>query len=201
VTPKAGTKTATKPRMNAADREQQLLRAAVTAFAEGGYAGTTTDQVARLAGVSQPYVVRVFGTKQALFLAAYKYATERIEATFRASAAAADQLGAATVQQRLEALGHAYIDLVQDRELLSMLLHGFVAAADPALGPEMRRCMTSIYRLMRELSGADAEQARDFLARGMLINTLVALRMPDHVDEDPAAAELVRFCLEAPPEG
>ncbi|MBA2309032.1 MAG: hypothetical protein H0W01_07000 [Pseudonocardiales bacterium] len=36
-------------------------------------------------------------------------------------------------------------------------------------------------------------------ARGMLINTLVALRLPDHVDEDPAAAELVRYCLDAPP--
>lgn len=180
--------------MSAAAREQQLLRAAVSAFADGGYAGTTTDQVARLAGVSQPYVVRVFGSKQALFLAAYTHATQQIQETFRASAAAADRLGATTPQERLEALGAAYVDLVRDRELLSMLLHGFVAAADPALGPEMRRCMTDIYRLMRELTGADPEQARDFLARGMLINTLVALRMPDHVDEDPAAADLVRLC-------
>ena len=34
----------------------------------GGYAGTSTDAVAREAGVSQPYVVRMFGTKLDLFL-------------------------------------------------------------------------------------------------------------------------------------
>jgi hypothetical protein len=33
----------------------------------------------------------------------------------------------------------------------------------------------------------------------MLINTLVALRMPEHLDEDPAAAELVNHTLQPPP--
>lgn len=193
VTPR----TATKPRMNAADREQQLLRAALTAFADGGYTGTTTDQVARLAGVSQPYVVRVFGSKQALFLAVYRLAGKRIEETFRA--AAADVPPGLSPADRLKSLGPAYVELVQDRELLNVLLHGFAAAADPALGPDMRRSMLDIYRLLGELTGADPENVRDFLARGMLINTLVALRLPDHVDEDPAAAELVRYCLVAPP--
>ncbi len=188
-----------KPRMTGPEREQQLLRAALTAFAEGGYAGTSTDQVARLAGVSQPYVIRVFGTKQALFLAVYRHAGQRIQDAFRTAAAAAPpELSAAPPSEQLAALGMAYVELVRDRELLSVLLHGFVAAADPALGPDMRRCMIDIYRLVRELTGADAEEARDFLARGMLINTLVALRMPDHVDEDPAAAELVDSCLDAP---
>ena len=44
--------------------------AARTVFAERGYAAST-DQVARAAGVSQPYVVRLFGTKRELFLEAY----------------------------------------------------------------------------------------------------------------------------------
>ena len=75
--------TVTRRRMTAAEREQQILRAGMTAFAEGGYAGTTTDQVARLAGVSQPYVVRIFGTKQALFLAVFALAGEQITEAFR----------------------------------------------------------------------------------------------------------------------
>ena len=53
----------TRTRLTAGERQDQLLAAAVTAFSERGYAGTTTDQVARLAGVSQPYVIRLFGTK------------------------------------------------------------------------------------------------------------------------------------------
>lgn len=53
----------------------------------------------------------------------------------------------------------------------------------------------STYRLVRELTGATAEQARDFLARGMLINTLVALEIPEHLDEHPDAAELLACTL------
>src|SRR5882757_3535280 len=81
-----GGRSAAVRRMSGPQREQQLLVAAVAAFARGGYTGTTTDQVARLAGVSQPYVLRRFGTKQALFLATYRYAANRIQDVFRAAA-------------------------------------------------------------------------------------------------------------------
>ncbi|MDQ6837113.1 MAG: TetR family transcriptional regulator [Actinomycetota bacterium] len=183
-------------RMTAGQREQQLLRAAVTAFARGGYTGTTTDQVARLAGVSQPYVIRLFGSKQALFLAVYRHAGLRIQEAFRAAAATVQPH--AEVPERLAALGRAYLTLARDHELLLVMQHGFMAAADPALGLAMRRCMIDIYCLVRSLTGADADQTRDFVARGMLINTVVALRMPGYLDEDPAAAELVNHTLHPP---
>ena len=51
--------------MTAEDRRELVLAAATRAFARGGYAGTSTDAVAKEAGVSQPYVVRIFGTKLA----------------------------------------------------------------------------------------------------------------------------------------
>jgi AcrR family transcriptional regulator len=184
--------------MTAAQREAQLLRAAVTAFARGGYPATTTDQVARLAGVSQPYVLRLFGSKQALFLATYRHAGSRIQDAFRAAAATLPP--EADVPDRLAALGEAYLQLARDQDLLLVLLHGFTAAADPALGPAVRRCMIDIYCLVRTLTGANAEQTRDFTARGMLITTLVALRMPEHLDEDPVAAELVDGVMQPPPE-
>lgn len=176
--------------MSAAERRPQVLAAAVTAFAAGGYAGTTTDDVARHAGLSQPYVVRMFGSKQALFLAVYGVALDRIERGFRAAAA---EPGDA---EPLHALGVAYKALIADRDLLRVMQHGFVAASDPALGPTMRARMVSIYLLVRELTGATAEQARDFLARGMLINSVVSLEIPDHLDESPAAAELMRCLLD-----
>ena len=61
-----------RSRLTAEERQEQLVHAALTVFSSGGYAGATTDQVARLAGVSQPYVIRLFGTKQELFLAALR---------------------------------------------------------------------------------------------------------------------------------
>ncbi len=60
-----------------------MLAAAIRAFARTGYSGTSTDVVAREAGVSQPYVVRMFGTKHELFLAAFEQATDRIRDAFR----------------------------------------------------------------------------------------------------------------------
>jgi AcrR family transcriptional regulator len=174
----------TRTRLTAAERHEQLVTAAVTAFAQGGYAGTTTDQVARLAGVSQPYVIRLFGTKQQLFLAATKRATDRVEQRFRDAAAA---------QPDLHSLGAAYDDLLAERQLITVLLHGFAAGADPAIGPTVRECFGRIYRTVRELTGASAEEARGFLATGMLLTALGAMQVigPDAVPREPWMTDLI----------
>jgi AcrR family transcriptional regulator len=170
--------------LTAEERHDQLIQAAVTAFTTGGYAGTTTDQVARLAGVSQPYVIRLFGTKQQLFVATVQYAAGRIEQVFRHAAA---------VQPDLESLGHAYHELIAERQLIIVLLHGFTAGGDPAIGPMVRETFGRIYELVRELTGAGPEEARDFMATGMLCTVLSAMRAigPDAVPAGGGMAELV----------
>jgi AcrR family transcriptional regulator len=161
-----------------------LVAAAVTAFSAGGYAGTTTDQVARLAGVSQPYVIRLFGTKQQLFIAALDHARNRIEQEFR---------DAAAVEPDLPSLGEAYNRLLAERELITVLLHGFAAGADPAIGPVVRDCFGRLYQVIRELTGVEAAEARDFLATGMLLTVLGAMRVvgPDAVPPAPWTTELL----------
>jgi AcrR family transcriptional regulator len=157
----------TRTRLTAEQRQEQLVAAAVTAFCRGGYAGTTTDQVARLAGVSQPYVIRLFGTKQQLFMAALKSAEERVEQRFREAAA---------VEPTLASLGAAYDELLAQREVLTILLHGFAAGSDPEIGPVVRECFGRVYTTVRELTGASVEEAWDFLANGMLLTVLGAMR-------------------------
>jgi AcrR family transcriptional regulator len=174
----------TRTRLTAEERHEQLVRAAVTAFCQGGYAGTTTDQVARLAGVSQPYVIRLFGTKQQLFIAAVLYASGRIEQHFRL---------AAEVSPELASLGSAYDELLAERELITVLLHGFAAGADPAIGPVVRECFGQIYTTVRELTGSSADEAREFLATGMLLTVLGAMRVigTDAVPAEPWMAEML----------
>ncbi|MEV0902491.1 TetR/AcrR family transcriptional regulator [Actinoplanes sp. NPDC049802] len=174
----------TRIRLTAQERHAQLVVAAVTAFAQGGYAGTTTDQVARLAGVSQPYVIRIFGSKQELFLATLRHVSERIEQKWRA---------AAEVEPSLAGLGKAYKELLAERDLLAVLLHGFVAAADPAIGDAARACYGNQYGVVRELTGCTADEARDFFAMGMLITVLGVMRVigPGQVEPLPWAAELI----------
>src|SRR5450432_3657933 len=57
-------------RMNADDRRDQVIDAALIEFAESGLAGTSTEAIAVRAGISQPYLFKMFGTKRALFSAA-----------------------------------------------------------------------------------------------------------------------------------
>ena len=75
------------PRMKAEDRRELVIQAATAVFGDYGYYGTTTDQIARAAGVSQPYVVRMFGTKERLFTTVLERALEMLLDTFRAALA------------------------------------------------------------------------------------------------------------------
>src|SRR5213592_4224507 len=50
-------------------RREEILDAAQTVFAERGYQGASTDEIARRAGISQPYVFRLFGTEKELYVA------------------------------------------------------------------------------------------------------------------------------------
>jgi len=55
-------------RMAAADRRRQLLEVAAKVFADRGYHGATTAQLARAAGITEPILYRHFRNKLDLFV-------------------------------------------------------------------------------------------------------------------------------------
>ncbi|RDI49645.1 TetR/AcrR family transcriptional regulator [Nocardia mexicana] len=167
--------TPTRTRLTASERSEQVLDAAVTAFAESGYAATKTDEIARLAGVSQPYVIRLFGSKRQLFLATAHRVCDRVEEIFRASRAEAAP--DVSPQEALDALGEGYNTFVTDRDLLLVLLHAFAASSDPAIGDDVRDRFGRIHQLARELTGASPIEVRRFMATGMLITVMSALQV------------------------
>ena len=67
-----------RQRLSAAERRADLLEAAVVEFAENGYQGTRTADIAARAGVSQPYVYAQFPAKRARFLACRDWTTQHI---------------------------------------------------------------------------------------------------------------------------
>src|SRR2546429_4573145 len=99
-----------RSRMSAAERREQILQAAVSEFAAAGLHGTSTDAIAERAGISQPYLFRLFGTKKGLFVAVVERCFDRTQDTFVGAAEAAEP------GQELEAMGKAYIDLLAARE-------------------------------------------------------------------------------------
>ncbi len=54
-------------RMDAADRKRAIVEIAMPLFARKGFAGTTTKEIAELAGVSEALLYRHFPTKAALY--------------------------------------------------------------------------------------------------------------------------------------
>lgn len=169
--------------MSAEERRGEVLTAATVAFARSGYAGTSTDAVAREAGVSQPYVVRMFGSKLDLFLEVLALCTQRIITAFRD--VLADSPFDPDDDEDWERLGLAYTRLVvEDRDVLQVLMHGFAAAAEPRIGAQSRRLMAETFGIILG-TGCTEEQARGFIAEGMLINVMLSMQAPEHVDEHP----------------
>jgi AcrR family transcriptional regulator len=65
-------------RLPAAERRLALVEAALRVFCAGSYAGATTAEIARQAGVSEPIVYRHFGSKRDLYVACLDEAWRRI---------------------------------------------------------------------------------------------------------------------------
>ena len=177
-----------RTRMNAEDRRELVLAAANRAFSRGGYAGTSTDAVAKEAGVSQPYVVRIFGTKLELFLEVFDRACDRIREAFEA--VLADGPFDPDSDDDWSRLGLAYTELLRDRDLLMVMMHGFAAGNDDQIAQRARNGMGRIFATVRS-TGCTDEHAQEFIAQGMLLNVMLSMRAPEHLDESPDLDALV----------
>jgi AcrR family transcriptional regulator len=172
--------------MKSEDRRELIITAATAVFGQNGYVGTTTDQIAKAAEVSQPYVVRMFGTKQHLFLEVLERALEILLATFRA------ELTVSSTKPLHERLGYAYAVMsVGQSGLLLCLMHAFVLGSDPEIGPTARRGFLEVYEFLRAEAGFSSDEATQFLSYGMLMNTLMGVRMEDEYDGNPRVRELM----------
>ncbi|HYO42666.1 MAG TPA: helix-turn-helix domain-containing protein, partial [Candidatus Limnocylindrales bacterium] len=144
------------PRLTADERRAEIIEAAVKAFASGGLAGTSTEEIARLAGVSQPYLFRLFGTKRDLFIAAVGRAFDRIADTFTAAATAAAtttaDAGPPGISPALLAIARSYHQLLRDPSLLRLQLHSFAACDDAEIRAYVRARYAGLVRLVAVLS-------------------------------------------------
>ena len=111
-------------RKSAVQRREELTEIALRHFAEGGYHGTSTEAIAREAGISQPYLFRLFRTKKELFLACSDACYARVGQVF-SDAVAADP------ENPFDAMGAAYESrLLPDRHALLFHMQGY-AISEP----------------------------------------------------------------------
>ena len=161
--------TGTRTRKSAEERREEIVRAAFAHFAQSGYNGASTEAIARDAGISQPYLFRLFGTKRDLFLACQARSHTRIRETFERSAEGCPR------EERLPAMGQAYVALLADREALLFQMQSYAACSDPVIQARVRDDYTRMVETVIRLADAEPHEVWQFFSFGMLLNVIASL--------------------------
>src|SRR5215212_7735006 len=134
-------------RKSADERREEIVAIAFRHFAEGGYHGTSTDAIAREAGISQPYLFRLFRTKKELFLACVDHCYAQVASVFRAAVEGVPQ------DERMMAMGQAYEDeLLPDRPALTFQMQAY-STSEPEIRAYVREGYIELTRMVAELAG------------------------------------------------
>ena len=154
-------------RMRAKERRRQLLEVAAGLFAQRGYRGATTAELARAAGITEPILYRHFENKLDLFITLI------------------EEVGREVITAWKDALDR----ITDPRRRLRTLL-----AANPATHERGRGVYRVIFQAMTEIEGeeeiADALQRHVSRLHGFVRTELVNLQKAGVVRDDEPAASL-----------
>jgi AcrR family transcriptional regulator len=163
----------THERKSKDERREEILDAAVAVFAERGLHGASTDEIARLAGISQPYVYRLFGTKKELYVAVVARCFRQTLEIFQR--AAEGKRG----EEALRAIGEAYGQLLEsDRVYLQSQMQAYAACSDPDICAVVRNGYGDLVSYVERVSGVSSKELAEFFSHGMLMNTLASMNAP-----------------------
>jgi AcrR family transcriptional regulator len=156
-------------RKSAEERRDDILDAALEEFAERGLHGASTEAIAKRAGISQPYVFRLFGSKKDLFKASTARCLRETLETFQR--AAEGKRG----RDALDAMGDAYGELLVDRTRLRAQMQAYAACDDPDIREVVRNGYGDIVSYVERVSGLPEEEVTRFFAVGMLMNVMASM--------------------------
>jgi len=173
-------------RRSSRERREAVLDAAVLEFSEKGLHGASTEAIAERAGISQPYVFKLFGTKKDLFLAAVERVCDRIVEAWEKSVAG-------DPADPLLAMGEAFVALTFHREELLLVLQACAASKDPDVLGLMRARMERMYDYVGRATGEPDEHVQAFFAKGMLLTVGAGLALPEMARESDWARRFLGF--------
>ena len=175
-------------RKTAEERREEILVAAMEEFAAHGLDGTSTDTIARKAGISQPYLFRLFGTKKELYLESVRRCLRQTLELFQEASAGK------TGEDSLDAIGLVYMGLLKDRTRLRAQMQAYADCDDDEVREVVRAGYGKLVEHVERVSGTEPERVRDFFAFGMLLNVFAAMNLLDQ--PEPWAKRLIAAALE-----
>ncbi len=137
-------------RLPAKERKAAVLDSACGIFSTGSYRGTTTAEIARQAGVTEPVLYRHFASKRDLYLAVLDESWRRLQSLWEEAVASEPDPGA-----WLAAMGQAYFQSKDPKVLCADLwIQALTEASDDS---EIRK---HLRKHMREVHGFVADVIR-----------------------------------------
>lgn len=161
--------TTSAPRQTADARRTDVLDAATKEFAQKGLHGASTDDIARAAGISQPYLFRLFGTKKELYLATSQRAIDHLYEGFEEAARGKSGIDA------LNAMGEVYNSVMSDRDRLMLMLKCWASCDDPEICEVTRSAWRNLVDLAERASGESPEVVSTFFSKGALLTILMGM--------------------------
>jgi AcrR family transcriptional regulator len=177
---------ATTQRQTAEERRAAVLAAATREFAEKGLHGASTEDIARAAGISQPYLFRLFHTKKELYLATTRQTVDHLYAVF------ADAARGKTGIDALEAMGEAYNIVLGDHDRLMLMLKCWASCDDPEICEAVRSSWRDLVDLAERSSGLGVEEVSLFFSKGALLTILMG--MDAFTRPEPWSNRLIEGC-------
>jgi TetR/AcrR family transcriptional regulator len=170
-----------RTRLSAPERRAAVLECACRVFSDGSYRGTTTAEIAREAGVTEPILYRHFESKRDLYLAC-------LEACWTSMRARWEDVVEAEPDSAfwIAAMGRAFLEWEEKAPVISNLWVQAIAEAaeDQEIRRYLKRHMREVHRFTadvirraQEAGGVPAD--RDADAEGWIFMSLGLLSMAD----------------------
>jgi TetR/AcrR family transcriptional regulator len=182
---------AARIRMRAEDRRAAVLETACNVFSGGTYHGTTTAEIARAAGVSEPILYRHFPSKRDLYLACIEETWRRTRVRWEEAIAAEPDPA-----EWVAAMGRAFLEWKEQRALISNLWLQSLAEAseDPKIRAHVRADLRQVHafvadvvRRSQEAGGIDRDRdpsAEAWIFLGVGLIAAAGLRLGGLVEDD-----------------
>jgi AcrR family transcriptional regulator len=153
--------TPSRRRISGGERRESILALTSRAFAERGYDGVRTAELAKSAGVSEALIYQHFRTKAELYRAAVDRSADILDDRLQKAAGAGG-----SVEDRLARVVDAFLEFVSDRSNAWRVLALHVS--DPELADYQRSLRARATGALAGLLGADPRSSNNGLTRAQL---------------------------------
>jgi AcrR family transcriptional regulator len=154
------------------ERKEDLVIAAITEFASRGLDAGSSQAIAAAAGISQPYLFKVWKSKSLLFLASLDTVYDRIISVFEKAAE-----GKPPSVETLSEVGDEFESF--SRSEMQMLLQGFAACDHPEVRALVVRRWMELIAVLERIAGRGGDPIKHFLGVGLLMMVARTADMPE----------------------